>query len=557
MDSGFVKRIVSTIYGIFIVFIIAVSFGYSNQDTAKFYENYIVFDKGWLNNGLEIDLPYDNNDEFVIENTLPQVYGDQYLVLKCYYDDISVYVDGVEIYRSLDNYLFGRSSNVGKKEAHILLKPEYSGKKVEAKIKLQHSLYGAELYDCYITTRSGYGIITLKTQMPAVILFVILVFSGIWEMLIGIHFILRKSLILRKLSFEALFFAGLFSLLSGIWLICGTRLPMIIWGNNTGFAILEIVTFLLVPLAFLELIRAVNFRVSFKDNIVDGIVALTIAFSFILCLAGVIEWGDIVILGHIIDISLIALAAYYSYTSHREEKRRSERKLIAAGNCLFLLVCVLALAMYINNVDSNYNILVIIGLMVYISTQVSLIYRRIGLKVEEEAELVQVKELAYTDELTKLNNRRYFYEEIESIKDRNLLPDDTVVYFDVNRLKYYNDTLGHAAGDELIKAAAECIKKAFGDNSTAVISRMGGDEFVAMFVASEKELKKRLELFYKYTSEWKGQYVTDVSVSVGTASLREYPNASVYELCKYADDKMYYAKKEYYSNANIDRRSAH
>ena len=79
----------------------------------------------------------------------------------------------------------------------------------------------------------------------------------------------------------------------------------------------------------------------------------------------------------------------------------------------------------------------------------------------------------------------------------------------------------------------------------------------AMFVASEKELKKRLELFSKYTSEWKGQYVTDVSVSVGTASLREYPNASVYELCKYADDKMYYAKKEYYSNANIDRRSAH
>lgn len=51
---------------------------------------------------------------------------------------------------------------MGKKEAHVLLKPEYSGKKVEAKIQLQHSLYGAEFYDCYITTRSGYGIITLK-----------------------------------------------------------------------------------------------------------------------------------------------------------------------------------------------------------------------------------------------------------------------------------------------------------------------------------------------------------------------------------------------------------
>ncbi len=557
METGFVKRIVTAIYSIVIIFIIVASFGYSNQDTAKFYENYIEFDKGWFNKGIEIGLPYDNDQEFVVENTLPQVYGDQYLVMKCYYDNISVYIDGVEVYRSLDNYLFGRSSNVGKKEAHVLLKPEYSGKKVEAKIQLQHSLYGAEFYDCYITTRSGYGIITLKKQMPAVVLFVILVFSGIWEMLISIHFIIRKSLILRMLSFEALFFAGLFSLLSGIWLICGTRLPLIIWGNNTGFAILEIVTFLLMPLAFLELIRAVNFRVSLKDNILDGIVATSIALSFILCLTGVIEWGNIVVFGHLIDIFLIFLAAYYSYTSLKEEKRKSERKLIAAGNCLFLLVCVIALGMYINNIDSDYNILVIIGLIVYISTQVSLIYRRIGLKVEEEAELVQVKELAYTDELTKLTNRRYFYEEVKSIEDRNLSPDTTVVYFDLNRLKYYNDTLGHDAGDELIVAAADCIRKAFSDNSTSVISRMGGDEFVAMFIASEKELKKRLEHFYKYTAEWKGKYVSDVSVSVGVASLREYPNATVNELCKYADDKMYYAKKEYYAYKGIDRRKGH
>lgn len=106
MDKGFVKSIVTAIYSIVIVFIIVVSFGYSNQDTAKFYENYIEFDKGWVNNGMEIVLPYDNDKEFVLENTLPQVYGDQYLVMKCYYDNISVYVDGVEIYRSLDNYLF-------------------------------------------------------------------------------------------------------------------------------------------------------------------------------------------------------------------------------------------------------------------------------------------------------------------------------------------------------------------------------------------------------------------------------------------------------------------
>lgn len=554
MDDRFVKRLAATIYGILMAFIIVVSFGYSNQDPANFNENFIQFDNGWKNDGVEITFPYEEDAEFTIENTLPTVYGDQYLVLKCYYEDISVYIDGIQVYRSLNNTLFGNSSNVGKKEAHILMKPEYSGKQVRAVITLQKSLYGAELYDCYITTRSGYGIITLKKEMPSIALFVILTFSGITEMLVALHFILRKSLILRRLSFEAIFYSGAFSLMSGIWLVCETRLPLIIWGNNTGFAILEIVTFLLMPLTFLELIRAVNFRVSKQDNIFDGIIAISIAGSFILCLFGVVQWGNLVVFGHIIDVAMIFIAAYYSYTSLKEEKRKSERKLIAAGNCIFLFVCSIALAMYINNVDSRYNIIVIIGLLVYISTQLSLIYRRLGLKVEEEAELVQVKELAYTDELTKLTNRRFFYEEVQSFEDRNLFPDTTVVYFDLNRLKYYNDTMGHHAGDELIKAA-DCITKAFGDNSTTIISRMGGDEFVALFIASQQELDKRLEQFYKYTSEWKGEYVSEVSVSVGIAIAHDYPDATVYDLCKYADDKMYYAKKEYYSKAGIDRRN--
>lgn len=554
MDNGFIRKIVTTLYIILIVFFVIIGFAYSNQENSRFHENYREYSDDWYVDGVKMELPYSNKNEFMMSNVLPQVYGDQFLIIKCYYDTASVFVDGVEVYRSRDNWLFGSESNVGKKEIHVPLDYNYSGKLVTAKITLQKAFYGAEVYDCLISTRSGYGLSILKKEIVAIVLFVVLLFSGLTEVLIAVHFILKKSLILRKLSFEALLFSGFFSILAGIWLLCETRLPYVVFGNGTGFAILEIISFMLLPLVFFELVRAVNFRVSKIDNIVDGIFAVAIVLCFVLCLTGVFDWGDIVVIAHVIDIIMVFVVAYYCMTSIKAEKRRSERKLIAIGNSIFLLVCVVALAMYINNIDSNYNIIVIVGLLVYISTQIGLIYRRLGLKVEEEAELVQVKELAYTDELTRLNNRRYFYEELAALEDRNLSADTSIVYCDVNRLKFYNDTMGHDACDELIKGTAECLKKAFADNKTSVICRMGGDEFVVMLIATEAELNKRIDLFNRITKEWNGTFIKEISASIGTASMRDNPDASPNDLCKIADDNMYEAKKNYYSQSGNDRR---
>ena len=379
-------------------------------------------------------------------------------------------------------------------------------------------------------------------------------FSGFMEAVVGMHFIVKRSLILRKLSFEALVFSGFFSMLSSIWLLCQTRLLNVIFGNGTGFAILEIIVFLLMPLAFFELVRAVNFRVSIKDNVIDGILAMTILLLFILCMVGVLQWGEIVIMAHAIDIIVVLFVVYYSYTSIKEEKRQSERKLIAIGNLIFLLVCLVALAMYINNVDSDYNILIVLGLIIYIFTQVSLIYRRIGLKVEEEAELVQVKEFAYTDELTRLTNRRYFYEELKALEDREVQKDTTIVYFDVNRLKYYNDKIGHDAGDELLVAMADCLRQVFSECSTSVISRIGGDEFIVMLINCENDVNRRIEKFNQLASEWNGKYIHGFTASYGVASKRDYKDASLEDLCKIADNKMYEDKKRYYEETGYDRR---
>lgn len=555
MDKVFIRRVTVTLYIILIVFITFLGFAYTNQDNSKFGENFIQYENDWTCDGIDLVFPFEFKEAFDMENVLPQVYGDQFLIIKCYYKKVVVFIDDVEVYRTLDNYLFGATSDVGKKEVHIPMKPEYSGKKVRVTIDLQDSLYGSEVYGCFISTRSGFAVYILKKQWLQFVVLVILMFSGICEVLIGIHFMLRRSLILRKLSFEAMVFSGFFSILSSLWILCQTRLLYTIYGYETGFGVLEIVVFLMMPLAFFELIRAVNFRINLIDNIIDGILAVSILGMFVLCIFGVIEWGNIVIVGHAIDAVVLALGAYYSYTSVKTEKRKSERRLIAIGNLSFLAVCLMGLAMYINNIDSNYNIIIVLGLTVYISTQVGLIFRRVGLRVEEEAELVQVKEFAYTDELTRLTNRRYFYEELRALQDKEPVKETTIVYFDVNRLKFYNDTMGHDAGDELLVGTAKCLKEAFSECSTSIISRIGGDEFVVMLIAPRAEVERRIERFRDLASKWRGQFVDGITASVGVASIKDYPSSSLEELCKHADDNMFLDKKKFYAESGYERRN--
>ena len=88
--------------------------------------------------------------------------------------------------------------------------------------------------------------------------------------------------------------------------------------------------------------------------------------------------------------------------------------------------------------------------------------------------------MALTDELTGLQNRRGFLHRgarlLESAAHQ--LHGALLIYVDVDNLKLVNDSLGHAAGDDLLKRAAQVLRDASGNQ--AVIGRLGGDEFAVL-----------------------------------------------------------------------------
>jgi diguanylate cyclase (GGDEF)-like protein/PAS domain S-box-containing protein len=177
--------------------------------------------------------------------------------------------------------------------------------------------------------------------------------------------------------------------------------------------------------------------------------------------------------------------------------------------------------------------------------------------IDERKQQEQVLFLrSVTDDMTGFLNRRAYEAQLEYYR-RNPIPDNLVfTMIDINQLKLVNDTLGHAAGDELICGFANIankLKPLQGQNGK--IFRTGGDEFVCMFCLTPEEYAVGEREFYSHVGQWQGKLVKNMSISAGHACKVDYPDANIDELAKLADERMYKAKAEYYKNNGLDRRN--
>ena len=155
------------------------------------------------------------------------------------------------------------------------------------------------------------------------------------------------------------------------------------------------------------------------------------------------------------------------------------------------------------------------------------------------------KKYAYYDSMTGLLNRRAYSEKIEEYEVQ--MPEDCcVIMVDVNGLKKMNDTHGHVAGDEIITGIADCLRGSFEGIDT--IYRLGGDEFCIIANGMEEEIPELITKLKKTCAEWKGQYVSGISVSGGYATAKEFSDIDT--LTRAADDRMYVLKKKYYESVN-------
>lgn len=159
-----------------------------------------------------------------------------------------------------------------------------------------------------------------------------------------------------------------------------------------------------------------------------------------------------------------------------------------------------------------------------------------------------------TDVLTGLFSRNVYSRTLKKLDSAGPLPKDLAAFtIDINGLKTVNDSLGHEAGDELIRGAAACIVNAFGTGRSCY--RTGGDEFVVLTPMSREEATSVLMALNQETRRWRGEKAKSLSVSTGFALSQDYDGLTSEALVRESDKAMYEAKAAYYRKTGRDRRN--
>ena len=156
-----------------------------------------------------------------------------------------------------------------------------------------------------------------------------------------------------------------------------------------------------------------------------------------------------------------------------------------------------------------------------------------------------------TDSLTGLRSR-YAYSKAVQKYNKDAPFGIAAFSIDINGLKEINDTLGHEAGDEIVKGAASCIRAVFGADNAF---RTGGDEFIVLIPAMDEiDEVAAINLLKAEADQWHGKLVDHLSLSAGFALSARMPDASVEEVVREADLQMYAAKDDYYAQSGKKRR---
>ena len=180
---------------------------------------------------------------------------------------------------------------------------------------------------------------------------------------------------------------------------------------------------------------------------------------------------------------------------------------------------------------------------------------RIGFNVrsvQRSIAALEKEKLIYTsntDELTRCLNRHAYENDMKKL---NLSEEWVYISVDLNGLKRANDSYGHMAGDELICAAADCMRDSF--HEYGKVYRIGGDEFAVIITENPNQVEELIHSFDSNVANWHGKFVNSMTVSYGWVFSTERNWGSAYEISKAADARMYQSKERYYKESGADRR---
>lgn len=175
--------------------------------------------------------------------------------------------------------------------------------------------------------------------------------------------------------------------------------------------------------------------------------------------------------------------------------------------------------------------------------------RHVNFAIEHSKQISKIKSLALVDVLTQLPNRRaleqHLQQRISYASRSNSTECFAVAMIDLDGFKQVNDQYGHAVGDEVLKAVAQCLMEEC--RASDFVARLGGDEFVYVLehIAESQQVIKLLERQRKKIEALAIGNNWSISASVGFfLAPSGIHDTTPEQMLKWADEALYQAKKE-------------
>lgn len=171
----------------------------------------------------------------------------------------------------------------------------------------------------------------------------------------------------------------------------------------------------------------------------------------------------------------------------------------------------------------------------------------------QDRRLVELENLATTDGLTRVLNRRGFEDALThelSVARRHGV-GGVLIFVDLDEFKPVNDTYGHAAGDEVLLTVATLLRGHIRD--TDYIGRLGGDEFAILLPRSNKRngVRRAEDLDRKLNNAYAAWDNTQIPIKASCGVHMYAARAEVKELLEAADAAMYKIKQERRARLNL------
>lgn len=419
----------------------------------------------------------------------------QYLMVMSRYFDYTVYLDDTKVF-DLTTPQNGFSKTMGTQLRLVRIGKDLNGKTIKLEIRpLLEDHIQYSVVPMMIGNRSDIIWHILKTEQSEVITAVLIIIFG--------FVLLLLAMIIRCSEYEddesgKMFYLGMISVICGIYLACQFKVSHIIAPNGYLPYYFEFTSLMLISVAVSLFIRT-NVEGAIKKlyTSMSCIFVLNVLVQTFLNFVLKIDYKMMLFVTHI----LIGLFGILTLSTMIILRKKKSIQYMLISIMFPIIGSVIDIVRLYRLSDDKTIHFFSMGLYIFVLMQVTRTIRQYLTKSRSHLKAEVYEHLAFTDGLTELNNRLSFENDINECIGNNR---PACISIDLNNLKRANDTMGHSAGDILIRGIATVLREAVGNEGK--IYRIGGDEFVVLIHditddGIEKVLKRIEKCRVKYNEE--------------------------------------------------------